>query len=228
MDTAERIVMNMWRQLMTTDVLTLAQWLSPAYPIGAYAYSHGLETMIADGTIHDAGSLQDWLTVVLFYGSGRTDCMLLHAAFVSENLEALAEIDAAARAFAPCAERLQETVLQGEAFCETTQMIWGEELPNLTYPVAVGYAAAQADLEYTVTAALFLQAFTSNLVSVATRAIPLGQTEGQAVLAALSPLCQSVAHDVEGSTLEDLASSTFLSDIAAMRHETLQPRIFRS
>jgi urease accessory protein len=58
--------------------------------------------------------------------------------------------------------------------------------------------------------------------------VPLGQTDGQRTLAALTPLCQQIAQDAQTSTLDDLHSTAFLSDIMAMRHETLQPRIFRS
>lgn len=213
---------------MSIDVLTLSQWLSPAYPVGAFAYSHGLETAIATGDVTDAASLTDWLADVAEHGSGRNDCIVLRAAYQSDSAAALAMVDATARAMAPSAERLQETVLQGAAFCETTQAIWGAQQPDLTYPVAVGYAAAQAGIDVTLTCAMYLQAFLSNLISAAVRAVPLGQTEGQQALAALTPLCKRIADDTIDATLDDLHSSAFLSDIAAMRHETLQPRIFRS
>ena len=92
----------------------------------------------------------------------------------------------------------------------------------------MGFAAARQELDVDLTAALYLHAFTSNLVSAAVRAVPLGQTEGQRVLSALLPICHEIAQDTRDATLDDLSSTAFLSDIAAMRHETLQPRIFRS
>ena len=58
--------------------------------------------------------------------------------------------------------------------------------------------------------------------------MPLGQTEGQAALAALTPLCARIAGETAEATADDLYSNAFLSDVAAMAHETLQPRIFRS
>jgi urease accessory protein len=118
--------------------------------------------------------------------------------------------------------------LQGDAFGKTTSAIWQTDLPDLTYPVAVGAAAQQMGLDVQLTAMLFLQAFASTLVSVAVRLVPLGQTEGQKVLAALTPLCQSIAEQTNGATLDALQSTAFLSDIAAMNHETLTHRIFRS
>jgi len=210
------------------DTLTLAQWFTPSYPLGAFAYSHGLETAIAGGQIDNAASLQAWLRDVLVHGSGRNDCILLRAGFDCEGPEALADVDAHARAFAASAERLAETNVQGDAFARTTQAIWGTAMPPACHPVAVGYAAAQLCLPLTLTAQMYLQSFASNLVSAAVRLVPLGQTEGQAVLAALTPLCREIVQDTGNATLGDLAGSAFMSDIAAMRHETLEHRIFRS
>ncbi|MBU2993030.1 urease accessory protein UreF [Octadecabacter sp. 1_MG-2023] len=215
---------------MTTnrDVLTLTQWLSPSFPLGSFAYSHGLETAIANGTLATATDLQDWLTDLLAHGSGRNDCILLRAGYDCGD-DGLADVNATALAFAASSERIQETLLQGAAFCQTTAAIWGDNtLPELALPVAVGMAAARQGIDQTLTASMYLQAFCSNLVSASVRAVPLGQTEGQAVLAALSPLCIEIAEDTANATLDDLQSTAFLSDIAAMQHETLQPRIFRS
>lgn len=223
----ERTAMNTSQRPMNTDILTLTQWLSPAYPVGAFAYSHGIETAIAEGQIKDAAELQTWLQDVALHGSGRTDCILLRAAYLCDPND-IDSVDAYARANAASAERLLETVQQGAAFCSTTQAIWGSSAPDLTYPVAVGLAAQCAQIDATLTSAMYLQAFLSNLVSAAVRAIPLGQTDGQRVLAALTPLCQIIAEETTASTVDDIQSTAFLSDIAAMRHETLQPRIFRS
>ena len=211
-----------------TGLLTLAQWLSPAFPVGAFAYSHGLETAIQSGVVANPEELQIWLSDLLHHGSGRNDCILLRAAYNSADRADLAHVNATALSFAASAERRMETELQGDAFCQTTAAIWGGEPSGLAYPVAVGAAAARLNLDLNLTAGLYLQAFTSNLVSAAVRLVPLGQTAGQAVLAALTPVCTELAMETEHRTLDDLHSSAFLSDIAAMTHETLQPRIFRS
>ena len=123
---------------------------------------------------------------------------------------------------------MRETQLQGAAFGETVAAIWIAAQPELSYPVALGRAARLCGIDPSLAAALYLQAFASNLVSVAVRLVPLGQTEGQRVLAALAPLCQTLAAASNGAGLDDLSSSAFMSDIAAMRHETLNHRIFRS
>jgi urease accessory protein len=212
----------------TDPVLILAQWFSPAYPVGAFAYSHGLETAIAAGRIAGPGDLQDWLTDILRHGAGRADALFLAAACRAKNTETLSEIDALNRAFQPSAERLMETDLQGAAFAEATNAIWGTALPRLTYPVAVGRAARLRDLPPDRTAQLYLQAFTANLVGAGMRALPLGQTEGQRIIHRLTPVCAEMAEASRDGDLDALSSTAFLADIAAMRHETLATRIFRS
>ena len=214
---------------MTTDpILTLAQWLSPAFPVGAFTYSHGLEALVDAGTVHDADSFSAWLTHTLQHGASQNDVILLAHAYNADTVEELAEIDSLARALAPSAERLLETDQQGAAFARTAAAIHDLDLSTLTYPVAVGRAAQLQNLPLRDTARLFLHAFAANLTSAATRLVPLGQTESQATLTAVTPLCQDVADHAVTLSLDDIAASTFASDIASMRHETQYSRLFRS
>lgn len=211
--------------LMTIDILTLTQWLSPAYPVGAFAYSHGLEAAIGAGWIKSGADLRDWLGDILTDGSGRNDCILLKAAHAGQV--SLDEINATGLAFAASVERRREAMLQGVAFVKTTTAIWDADEADLIYPVAIGAAASRLHIDPTLACAIFLQAMMSNLIAAAQRLMPLGQTEGQAILMVLTPTCQEVAQDASAS-LADLSSSTFLSDIASMQHETQSTRIFRT
>ena len=215
---------------MTTEreILTLAQWLSPAFPIGAFAYSHGLEAAIQSGAIRSGKDLSQWLTDIIQHGSGRNDCILLRAAYKCGDAAALIDVNDVALAFASSAERRMEQSVQGAAFCKTTAAVWGGMDASYVYPVAVGAAAAQSKIDVTLTAAMYLQAVVSNLISAAMRLMALGQTEGQGILAALTALCDETAKTTAEATLDDLQSTAFLVDIAAMHHETLQPRIFRT
>ena len=224
--------MNMAQQriiFMTTDtdILTLSQWLSPSYPVGAFAYSHGIEQAIRDNRITDAPTLAAWLTAVLSEGSGRSDAVLLAAAHRAPDAD-IAKINDLARAVAASAERIRESEKQGAAFASTTRAVWRIDLPDLMYPVAVGRAAGLKSLDVETTSAMYLQSFASNLVSAAIRLVPLGQTQGQAVLAELTPLCRTIAADTKSTDPEDLWSNTWGSDIASMRHETMEPRLFQS
>lgn len=209
-------------------LLTLAQWLSPAYPVGAFSYSHGLEWAVQAGDVTDAAGFRDWLADILDHGAGRNDAILLTAAYRADTEAELLETDALARALAPSRERAMETELQGAAFAGITAEIWPAPLPDLCYPVAVGAAARALDLPLADTLQLFVHGLAANLTSAAIRLVPLGQTEGQAALAALAPLCARIADQAQARTLDDLGSCCMMADIASMKHETLYSRLFRS
>lgn len=213
---------------MTTDaILTLAQWMSPGFPVGAFAYSHGLETGITQGEISDISSLEEWVHDLITFGSGQADVVILSAAYHASENE-IAEIDTAARAFAASAGRLLETDQQGGAFARTVDDVWGTDLGALTYPVAVGRAASAKGFALDTTARLYLHAFVANLISAAVRLVPLGQTDGQALLARLAPLIQETADAATRIPLSHLSASCFAADIASMQHETLYSKVFRT
>lgn len=212
--------------LTEAQALLLARWLSPAYPVGAFAYSHGLEAAIADGLVTDEAGLRDWLADLLEHGAGHNDALFLAAAFRAGDEAGLSQIDVTARAFAASAERVIEAERQGAAFIRTEAAVSGGPETPLLHPVAIGARAALHGLPLRPTIALYLQGFMANLVSAALRLMPLGQTGGQRVQAALAPLCARLAREAENGTLDDLSSISLLGDIASMRHETQQPRIF--
>jgi urease accessory protein len=210
----------------STHQLRLLTWLSPAFPVGAFAYSHGLEQAIRDGVVTDGAELCAWISALLTCGSGWTDAVLCKAAWTTATDATLTEVAELAEALAPSLERRRETLAQGEAFA-TAVKPW-LDLPPLPYPVAVGAAAGRLAIPAPSTLTAWLHAFCANLVSAAVRAVPLGQTQGVATLAALEPVILAAAARAARSTLDDLGSASILSDIAAMRHETLQPRLFIS
>lgn len=215
-------------------LLTLSAWLSPAYPVGGYTYSHGLEWAIEAGDVASLATLTAWLEDCLRLGAGRSDAILLAAAWRAESAaaaERLAEIAELASALTPSVERRLETMAQGAAFLRATRAVWPEaaSLPaEAAYPVAVGAAAARLGVPLDATALLFLQAFAANLISAAVRLIPLGQTDGQRALAALAPTLRSVAEEALAADLDALGGCVFRADIASMKHETQYTRLFRS
>ncbi|MFO7919455.1 urease accessory protein UreF [Rhodobacteraceae bacterium W635] len=211
-----------------TCLLTLAQWFSPAYPVGGFAYSHGLEAAIDRGRVRDADTLADWIETVLSHGAGHNDALFLAAAYRAGDDAALREIDRTSRAFAASAERLKESDLQGQAFCQITGAVWQAALSGLTYPVAAGRAARLEGLPLRLTAQMFLHAFTSSLATVGMRLIPLGQTEGQAIIHRFAPLHADLVAETEDGDLGKLSSTAFGADIDAMIHETQYSRIFRT
>lgn len=208
-------------------ILTLAQWLSPNFPVGSFAYSHGLEHAANQDRINDAASLETWLADILLLGSGRADALFLAASYQTPSLQGLKKIDMIARAFSASSERLHETAAQGEALC-TALTIWDIHVEDLIYPVALGYAAARQGFPLRLTQALYLQAFLGSLVAAGQRLLPIGQKSGTRILKQLAPLCQEVAEETHSGDLSNLSSTTFLSDISSMKHEHQTFRIFRT
>ncbi|NYS25220.1 urease accessory protein UreF [Rhodobacteraceae bacterium 2376] len=211
---------------MDSATLQLTHWLSPAFPTGAFAYSHGLEQVIAQGAVSDAASLEHWLSDVLHHGAGWQDGVLL--ALALEPGADLDTLDAMAQALQPSAERLQESTEQGAAFARTVARITARPLPPRALPIAVAEAARPLNPDPAQVIALYLQGFATNLVTIAIRHVPLGQGEGHAVLARLLPPITALAARAARAGMEDLGTACLGADMAAMDHETKEVRLFRT
>ncbi|MCB4771763.1 urease accessory protein UreF [Ancylobacter sp. Lp-2] len=222
------------------DLIALFVWLSPAYPVGAFAYSHGLEWAVEAGDIRDMVGLQRWVDDLLRHGGPFTDAVLLaHAwrAARAGDSAGFVEVAELACAFAPSRERQMETLNQGDAFLTATRAAWpapGLDLLStawrgrLAYPVAVGGAAAAHGLPLAATLTGFLTAVAANLVSAAVRLVPLGQTDGNRALAGCASTIRAIAAEAPHVDLDALGGAALRSDIASMRHETQYTRLFRS
>jgi urease accessory protein len=211
-------------------LLRLLTWLSPAFPTGGFAYSHGLEWSVEAGDVADAAALTGWLEDVLAQGALWSDAILLRHAHRGGDLHALAEI---AEALAPSSERRLETLAQGAAFALAAQpwpaaalAEWGD-MP-LPYPIAVGALAAAHEVAADGAVLAYLHAATANLCSAAIRLIPLGQAAGLRVQAALEPAILATEAATRDARLDDLGTASWGPDIAAMRHETQYTRLFRT
>lgn len=196
--------------------------------MGAFSYSHGLEWAISQEEVTDPAQLRDWLTDILNHGAGRNDAILLAHAYRADSPADLTEIADLATAFNPSKERVLETTAQGAAFAKVTRTIWPGDLPDMPYPVALGAAARQHDLPLEETVAFYLHAFTANLVSAAVRFMPLGQTDGQAVLSFMAEIIDQTTARALRASLDDLGGCAVRADMASMLHETLNTRIFRT
>jgi urease accessory protein len=218
----------------------LATWLSPAYPVGGFAYSSGIEWAVEAGDIADRASLLDWLTAMLAEGAGFNDAVLMaaaHRAASNADEAALVEVAELAAVLVPTRERHLETTTLGNAFMAVTCAAWPcapltrlKELWSgpVAYPVAVGVACAGHAIPVVAAAHAFLAAVTANWVSAAVRLVPLGHTDSQFALAAIEPVVADTARRAIGATLDGLGGATFRADIASARHETQYTRLFRS
>jgi urease accessory protein len=217
----------------------LMTWLSPAFPVGAFSYSSGIEWAVEAGDIADVTTLQDWLSSML-EGPGFCDGVFLahaHRTAAASDDVMLREVAELAAAFAPSRERHLETSAQGRAFIDIARAAWNcDGLDRLVaacdgaivYPVAVGIVSAAHAIPLAPTMHAFLHAVTSNWISAGSRLIPLGQTDSQRALATLEPAVVSTGKRALDATLDDLGSATFRADLASMRHETQYTRLFRS
>jgi urease accessory protein len=218
----------------------LMAWLSPAFPVGAFSYSSGIEWAVEANDIKDAETLKSWLSVMLTEGGGICDAILFahaHRAVADSDDKVLREVAELAAAFAPSRERHLETTAQGNAFVEAARAAWGceaiEKLKTIwdgpvAYPVAVAVAAAGHGIALEPALAAYLQAVAANWVSAGVRLIPLGQSDGQRVLAALEPAVTATVQRALTAKLNDLGSSAIRADLASARHETQYTRLFRS
>jgi urease accessory protein len=222
------------------DLIKLQTWFSPSFPIGSFSYSHGLEWVVETEKVQDARSLARWIDGVLRYGTGRSDAIFLSRswrAVYDEDWREAVEINSLAVALQPTFERRMESLSQGSAFLCAVAVGWphpaierfrGYYPGDLAYAAAVGASTAAHKLPLDAVLVASLHAFVANLVSAGVRLVPLGQSDGLSVMAALQRTVLDVAHEASLATLNDLGSACFLADIASMCHETQYTRLFRS
>ena len=221
----------------------LMAWLSPAFPVGAFAYSHGIECAIERGQARDRETLAGWVEAIVCRGAGAVDAVLFREAWiaaVADDMDALGRITELGSAWRGSAETALESGAQGTAFLDTVAEAWPD--PRLSewregfrvddlqpaYAVAVGAAAGRMGLPLALSLSAFLQAFAANLVSAGVRLIPLGQTDGQRVIAGLEDAIAAAAEAALARPIEDLGTATPMVDWTSMLHETQYTRLFRS
>ncbi len=217
---------------MTYPLQRLLTWLSPAFPVGAFAFSGGLETAIAGGRVTDLETTRGWIAGTIRSGGPWSDAVLLAQAHsAASDKQRLAELSAFCLALNAAAERRAELLLTGSAFVRAADAWPGERPPlpaSCPYPVAVGAIAGAHAVDRTQTLVAFLSAAVHAQVSVAVRLVPIGQTAGLEIVASLESLVADLAQAASMATLDEVGGTGYAADIAQMRHETLEPRIFRS
>lgn len=223
--------------IMATDdcdrsLLRLLTWLSPAFPVGGFAYSGGLEAAVREGHLRDAAGLRDWLALALEHGQSWNDAVLLAEAWkAGEDRARFTAAADLARALAGSAERYLEITAQGDAFIDAAApwtpgiTTFDREMP---YAVAVGAIAAANHIGLHETLVAWLHALAAQAVSAAIRLGVLGQREAMALLADIEPVVLGVARRAQSSTPDDLGSAAIIADILSARHENLASRLFRS
>jgi urease accessory protein len=212
----------------------LMTWLSPAYPVGAYSYSHGIEYAVGTGLVRDRSTLVDWIEHAVRHGAGLGDAALLAAAWRGDDLDQVATL---AQSWRGSAEMALEASAQGAAFLATTRAAWPHPAldalalrrrGDVALPVAVGVATAVHGVTLDAALTAYLHAFASNLVSAGVRLTPLGQTDGQRAIAALQSAVADTARTARDTPLDEIGTAALMIDWCSIRHETQYTRLFRS
>jgi urease accessory protein len=226
---------------MTADaaLYRLLTWLSPAYPLGAYAYSHGLEQAVEARLVRDADGVKRYVATMLRAGAGRSDAGLFaaaHRAAADDDMAEIAWLAELAAAWRATAETALEASAQGAAFLSVTRASWPHPIldavvslrcpPSLPIVVAVAAAAHRVPLAPALLA--YLHAIAANLVSAGVRLVPLGQTDGQRILAGLEPDVAAAQEAALATPLDAIGTSAAMIELCSMRHETQYTRLFRS
>src|SRR5262245_44221330 len=224
-------------------LLRLQSWLSPAFPIGSYSYSHGIEWAVEAGHIRDRKNLVESLGAGGRYGSARNEAIFFVEAWrctIGDDRARLFEVAELAAAFRGTAELALESSQQAASCLATLRQVWpdcvldwfSEALcSNRVQPalaVVLGARSASQDIPLGLGLAAFLQSYVANLVTVGVRLIPLGQTDGQLAIAELEEMVLAASAQAKKATIDDLGSAGFMVDLASMAHETQYTRLFRS
>ncbi|MBV1693203.1 MAG: urease accessory protein UreF [Hyphomicrobiales bacterium] len=214
-------------------------WLSPGFPVGAFAFSHGLEKAVENGLVRGEADLLSWVRGLITNGSLRTDLVILACAWracSAADVAALVHVNDMALALQAGAERRLETATQGNAFVRAISDAWPAATGllerfaggDVAYPVAVGAAAAALPAPLMAALSAYAIAAVANFTSTAIRLSVTGQTGAQRVLAGTMGDIDTACRAAQQATLDDLGSSTFLSDLCSLLHETQHTRLFRS
>jgi urease accessory protein len=208
----------------------LAALFSPSFPIGAFAYSHGLEAAIAAGLVIDPDTAEKWIKTCLMSGSGRNDAIIFAHAWRAEP-EEREKLNDLAFALCASAEREQEMRELGTNFRDIAARVYHisvNEERSMAYTVMAGVATRQLNCELLLSLVFFLQSFANNLISVVVRTVPLGQSEGQKILYRLMPWIEQLASNAVNASLDQIGGHAFYADHMAIKHETMETRIYRT
>ncbi|MEM8917125.1 MAG: urease accessory protein UreF [Pseudomonadota bacterium] len=221
----------------TAALFRLLTWFSPSYPVGAYTYSHGLEHAVEIGQVTEAATTEAWITDIITLGAGYSDTVFVLEALREAKVGDVKAVAEFAANFTVTRELTLESHAQGRAFLGVSRASW--PTPTLdtlieqwqgpyAFPIVVGCLCAGHDIDEEQAALAYLHGMAANLVSAAVRLVPLGQTDGQRITAALQAPIDETVRRALVCPYDQATNTSLLTDICSMRHETQHTRLFRS
>jgi len=228
----------------------LLTWASPAYPTGAFSYSHGLEWAVEAGSVRGVADLLGYTEAALARGGGWIDAVLFAQTWRAATIggpdthpqhgewQELDECFELAGAFRGGAETALESRQQGAAFLQVTRRAWPHPLLDsfakrwgerpIAHCAAVALACAAHGIAVRPALQAYLHAFAANLVSAGARLIPLGQSDAQIAIARLAPVIEAIVTHALQRPVDDLGTAVPLMELGSLLHETQYTRLFRS
>ena len=228
------------KNMFLSDLHTVLTWFSPSYPVGSYAYSHGLEYAVEEGLVKDPDTLLNWVRDLLFFGTGYNDSIIINSIYDSvagDNCVEFDYISQIANAIKPTKEIALESYQVGVSFRNILMDVYSNSNLTfylnrlddcITYPSVVGVAGGIFEVEKNLLLHGYLHAFTSNILSAALRIMPIGQTEIQKIIFQMKGNVEEMTNKSLGLSLSDLGSSVFISEWASSKHQNQYTRLFRS
>jgi urease accessory protein len=220
---------------MTPALLRLLQLSSPALPIGAYAYSQGLEHAVTAGWVHDEESAADWILGLLANALPALEApvllRLIDAWAKGSDVHRWNELLFASRASAELRaedQRLGSALARLLASLDLPDASTWVSFPRVTHLNMFALASARWGIAPADAVAGYLFSWTENQVGAASRLVPLGQTSAQRILSRATVLIPAAVSHAGSITDDELGFAAPGQAIAAALHETQYSRIFRS
>ena len=199
----------------------LQVWFSSSFPIGSYAYSHGLEALIDDKKIKNKDDVKEFLDALLFYGTLRNDYIFMKSTYKGEEINQLILASASSK------ERQIEMIDMGNSFRKIMKDSWELSLPeNTSFIYCLAKAGLHFDIKFDDLIKFYLQSFISNLINVCVKHIPMSQKDGQTLNVIYINQIQEFLTLSDKLTLKDIGTTFFIGDIFAIKHENLDSRIY--
>ena len=217
----EHIATNIKMKTFKDPHQILQVWFSSSFPIGSYAYSHGLEALIDDKKIKNKDDVKEFLDALLFYGTLRNDYIFMKSVYKGEEINELILASASSK------ERKIEMIDMGNSFRKIMKDSWELSLPeNTSFIYCLAKAGLYFDIKFDDLIKFYLQSFISNLINVCVKHIPMSQKDGQSLNVIFINQIQDFLTHAEKLTLRDVGSTFFIGDIFAIKHENLDSRIY--
>ena len=218
---AERIATIIKMKKFKDPHQILQIWFSSSFPIGSYAYSHGLEALIDEKKIENKDDVKEFLDALLFYGTLRNDYIFMKSIYKGEEINQLILASASSK------ERQIEMIDMGNYFRKIMKDSWELSLPeNTSFIYCLAKAGLYFDIKFDDLIKLYLQSFISNLINVCVKHIPMSQKDGQSLNVIFINQIQEFLTHSDKLTLKDIGTTFFIGDIFAIKHENLDSRIY--